>query len=282
MTDPAAPLTPTSPAPPDWTAFARAGEWRRALAAARVTGAAELAELLEGVLGVQEGVRARRFGQARRALAGLREGLADAGARGLGGEAAVIASLVNPDALNAALTALEGQGKGRDGETEPDALRERLAPALAQPLTRAEALNALGVLHALREEPDAARALLEEARAADPGHYRALTNLGNLDLEANDPAGAEARYREALRLQPDHDGAHHNLGVALRRQGKLHEAVGSIRRAQRLNVRRSQADTRDELREQFRAGTNSRTLRWVLLALAAGLVLYLLLRGAGG
>lgn len=280
MTDPASPPTSPSP-PPDWTAFARAGEWRRALAAARVMGAAELAELLEGVLGVQEGVRARRFGQARRALAGLREGLADAGARGLGGEAALIASLAGPDALDAALTALEGLGKGRDGETEPDALRERLAPALAQPLTRAEALNALGVQHALRGEPEAARAVLEEARAADPGHYRALTNLGNLDLEANDPAGAEARYREALRLQPEYDGAHHNLGVALRRQGKLHEAVGSIRRAQRLNVRRTQADTREELREQFRAGTGLRTLRWVLLALVAGLVLFLL-RGAGG
>ncbi|MEF2277539.1 tetratricopeptide repeat protein [Deinococcus sp. YIM 134068] len=265
-------------APPDWTAFARAGEWGRALSAARIgTAPAELTEVLGSVSAVQEAVRARRLPQARRAWVGLEEALRELG----GGERALLTSLLGPEELGAALGVLEGLGRGTSGESDPEALRERLAPALAHPLTRAEALNALGVLHALREEPEEARARFGEALGADAGHYRALTNLGNLDLEAGHPAEAEARYREALRFNPDFDGAHHNLGVALRRQGRVHEAVGSIRRAQRLSVRRSQEDTRAEMREQFRTSARLRLLRWVLLAVAA-LVLFLILRGTGG
>lgn len=287
MTDPAHPPGPPTADPPqdsaprDWTGFARAGEWRRALVAARLTGAPpEVTALLEGAVSVQEGVRARRLPQARRAWTRLQEALEEAQARGLAGEAALVASLLSPGALGEALTALEGPGRG-SGETEPDALRERLAPALAHPLTRAEALNGVGVLHALRDEPGAARTTFEEALEADPGHYRVITNIGNLELEAGHPAGAEARYREVLRLNPDYDGAHHNLGVALRRQGKVYESVGSIRRAQRLSVKRSQEDTREDMREQFRTNARLRNLRWVLLA-AAVLLLLLIVRGAGG
>ncbi|WP_216317638.1 tetratricopeptide repeat protein [Deinococcus aestuarii] len=282
MTDSAPSSTPSAAAPPDWAAFARAGEWRRSLAAARVTGAPpELTGVLDSVLHVQEAVRGRRLPQARRAWAGLEEALGDLPARGLAGEGALLKTLVSPRALGDALASLDGLGRGTGGETEPEALRERLAPALAHPLTRAEALNALGVLHALREEPGEARARFGEAQAADAGHYRALTNLANLDLEAGRPAEAEARYREVLRLNPDFDGAHHNLGVALRRQGRVHESVGAIRRAQRLSVRRSQEDTRDEMREGFRRDARLRAVRLVLLALAV-LVLFLAVRGAVG
>jgi len=272
MTAPGSSPAPPPP-PPDWTALARAGEWRRALAAARLSGATGAAAPLEAVLAVQEHVRARRFGAARRAVLRVREELEAAGASG---EAALIGSLTRPQELEQAVAVLEDSG-----ETEPQTLRERLAPALAHPLTRAEALNMLGVLHALREEPGEARTHFGEALAADAGHYRAGTNLGNLDLEAGHLAEAEARYREVLRLSPDYDGAHHNLGVALRRQGRLHESVGSIRRAQRLGNKRLQDTSREELRDQFRGNETVRRLRWGLIAGAAGL-LWLLLRGPGG
>ncbi|EYB67655.1 hypothetical protein DEIPH_ctg033orf0073 [Deinococcus phoenicis] len=282
MTDPGRSPSPPLDAPPDWGTFARDGEWRRALAAARITVApAELREALERVVDLQGAVRARRFPQARRAWTGLQEALEAAQGQGLTGEAALLRSLVRPDALGEALAVLEGLGRGPGGETEPDALRERLAPAFAHPLTRAEALNAVGVLHALHGEAELARAVFGEALAADPSHYRAVTNIGNLELEAGHPAQAETRYREVLRLNPDYDGAHHNLGVALRRQGKLHESVGSIRRAQRLGVKRSQEDSREDLREQFRGNTTFRSLRWVLLA-AGLLVLFLIVRGLVG
>ncbi|MBB5232957.1 tetratricopeptide (TPR) repeat protein [Deinococcus budaensis] len=272
MTDSGSPAAPP-PAPPDWTGFARAGEWRRALAAARLTGADHAAGLLEAVLAVQDGLRARRLGPARRSAGRLRELLEAAGASG---EAALLGSLTRPRELDGALDALADSG-----ETDPGTLRERLAPALAHPLTRAEALNMLGVLHALREEPGEARTLFGGALEADAGHYRAGTNLGNLDLEAGRPAEAEARYREVLRLSPEYDGAHHNLGVALRRQGRLQESVRSIRHAQRLGNKRLQESSREDLRDQFRSSEAIRRLRWGLIAGAAGL-LWLLLRGQGG
>lgn len=282
MTDPG--LSPSTPpeSAPDWGSFARAGEWRRALAAARLTPTpAALRGALEGIVNVQEAVRARSLGQARRALAGLQDDLEAAAGEGLTGEVALLRALVRPGALGEALTVLEATRRAPGGETEPEALNARLVPALEHPLTRAEALNAVGVLHALREEPEAARAAFGEALNADPAHYRAMTNLGNLELEAGQPAQAEARYREVLRLNPDYDGAHHNLGVALRRQGKLHESVGAIRRGQRLGMKRSREESREDLREQFGHRAPPPALRWVLIAVGV-LVLFLLLRGGLG
>ncbi|THF89075.1 tetratricopeptide repeat protein [Deinococcus sp. KSM4-11] len=125
-----------------------------------------------------------------------------------------------------------------------------------------------------------ARERFEEALQADPGHYRAITNLGNLSLEAGDAKAAEARYREALKLNAEYDGAHHNLGVALRRQGRVGEAVSAIRRGQRLSMRRSKDDTQAEMREQFAGSPLLRWIRIVVIAVIVVLVL-LALRGLG-
>ncbi len=262
------------PAPlPDLGEVIRAGEWRRALAVSRLNGSgADLQEALEAVFRFQETVRARRYPSARRALADYREALAG------GAEAAELSVLrraADPDALGAALDALAAHLK----EPDPEVLAAGLAPALAQPLTRAEALNIQGVLLALQDESAGARALFEAALEADPGHYRALTNLGNLDIESGDHAGAEARYREVIRLNPEYDGGHHNLGVALRRQGKMGEAVRSIRRGQRLGMKRSREDADAEVKAQFAANPLFKGMRWVLIAVVI-LVLFLALRGA--
>ncbi|MCP2013558.1 tetratricopeptide (TPR) repeat protein [Deinococcus sp. HSC-46F16] len=268
--------------PPDWREFARTGEWRRALAAARLSGQAEVAAMLEAVCGVQEHVRARRLGLARRALGGLKTRLEDSDSPG---EAARLRGLVDVEGLEAALGALEAQRQGREAETDPAALAAQLAPALTHPLTRSEGLNALGVLHALRGEGAEAREQFGAALAHDAGHYRAGTNLGNLDLEEGRLAEAEARYREVIGTQPDYDGAHHNLGVALRRQGRLAESVASIRRAQRLSLKGSQRESREEARAGLgRLGggaAGAGGLRWGLLG-GGALLLFGLLRGFGG
>lgn len=262
----------------DWKPFARNSEWRRAQAAAHLLPAApEISAALAALVAVQDDVRARKYPGARRALTGYGQALTEGEAAGLVGEMALLRSLVAPEVLGQGVAALEGGS----GIADPGELSEVLKPAHAHPMTRAEAYNALGVLHALREEPDAARSAFEDARRTDPGHYRALMNLGNLDLEAGRPAEAEVCYREVLKLAPDYEGAHHNLGVALRRQGKVYESVGSIRRAQRLSVRQSQQETRDDMREQFKANPRLRAIRWVLLA-AVVLILLLIFRGAGG
>lgn len=270
----------SAPAEPalDWKPFARSGEWRRAQAAAHLLPAApEISAALGALVAAQDDVRARKYPGARRALAGYSQALTEGEAAGLVGEMALLRSLVAPEVLDHGLGALEGGS----GVADPGELSDVLRPAHAHPITHAEACNALGVLHALREEPEPARSAFEEARRLDPGHYRALMNLGNLDLEAGRPAEAERCYREVLKLAPDYEGAHHNLGVSLRRQGKVYESVGSIRRAQRLGVRQSQQETREDMREQFKANPKLRAVRWVLLA-AAVLIVVLIFRGAGG
>ena len=262
----------------DWKPFARSGEWRRAQAAAHLLPAApEISAALGALVAAQDDVRARKYPGARRALAGYSQALTGGEAAGLVGEMALLRSLVAPEVLGQGVAALEGGS----GIADPGELSEVLKPAHSHAMTQAEAYNALGVLHALREDPEAARSAFEDARRTDPGHYRALMNLGNLDLEAGRPAEAEVCYREVLKLAPDYEGAHHNLGVALRRQGKVYESVGSIRRAQRLSVRQSQQETREDMREQFKANPKLRTVRWVLLV-AALLIVLLIFRGAGG
>ncbi|WP_412029517.1 tetratricopeptide repeat protein [Deinococcus yunweiensis] len=277
MTDPAGVTRQDAPEPalPDLGDLIRAGEWRRALATARVRRAdPSLEETLSAVVGILEGVRARRAPAARRALRELRDALAE----GTAHEFALLRRQLDLDAIEAALTAVSIRAADLPEQAD---LEARLAPALAVTLTRAEALNTLGVRAAALGETDRARALFEEAMTSDPGHYRALTNLGNLSLEAGDAATAEARYREAIRLNEEFDGAHHNLGVALRRQGRVGEAVGAIRRGQRLGMRRSKDDTEAEMKEQFAASPVLRWGRIALLVLVAVLVM-LALRGAVG
>ncbi|GGS23758.1 hypothetical protein GCM10008961_14100 [Deinococcus knuensis] len=249
-------------------------EWRRALATARAQGAPlDLEQALDTVLTVQSAVRARRYPAARQAAAELAPLLPAVPEP----EGSALRAQVDPQELTGALRALDAGQKVAD----PAELAALLAGALAQPLTRAEALNMQGILHAVSGEAGQARAVLEEAMQADPGHYRALTNLGNLDMEAGQFAAAEAVYRQVLTLNPDYDGGHHNLGVALRRQGRVAEGVKSIRRGQQLSMKRSKEDTNAEMKEQFAQNPAMKNLRWVLIAVAA-LIVFLVVRGVGG
>ena len=260
---------------PSWQAFARQNDWGRAQAVASLREpGSELHVALQSVAALQEDVRARKYASARRALNALQVSLTELLQRRQG-EAALLQSLIMPERLGAALTALEAGS----GEADPAALHAKLTEAEAHPLTRAEALNALGVLHALREEPDAAQRCFTEALAHDAGHYRARMNLGNLALEAGHAKSAEEQYREVLKIAPNYDGAHHNLGVALRRQGKVYESVGSIRKAQRLNVKRTQQESREELKEQMQNNPQMRQLRNIILAVLVGVIVLVVLLG---
>ncbi|MDV6375804.1 tetratricopeptide repeat protein [Deinococcus arenicola] len=285
MSDPARSAAPSAVKPaglpadaaplPDLAEVIRTGEWRRALAVSRLNGTdTDVQESLEAVFRFQETVRARRYPSARRALADYREALTGGSNAS---ELSVLRHAADPDTLEGALDALAAHLK----EPDPLALETGLAPALAQPLTRAEALNIQGVLLAIQDNSEEARTLFEGALEADAGHYRALTNLGNLDIERGDFAAAETKYREVIRLSPDYDGGHHNLGVALRRQGKMGEAVRSIRRGQQLGMKRSKEDTDAEVKAQFASNPLFRGLRWVLIAVVV-LVLFLALRGMLG
>ncbi|MFC4639323.1 hypothetical protein [Deinococcus hohokamensis] len=254
----------------------RSGQWSQATEFARRERLdVDVQDALDLLPAFQAHVRARRYPGARMALSAYRTALGRAPATAP--ERAAVEFAVSPDDLDAALAALDHLQQ----ETDAGRLASGLAPALAHPLTRAEALNMQGVQAAMLGDTAGSRAHLEAALQADPGHYRALTNLGNLDLEAGDAAGAEVHYRQVIALNPDYDGGHHNLGVALRRQGKIGESVAAIRRGQRLSVKRSQDDSKADAQDQLARSPALRTLRWALLA-ALGFGMVALMRAGGG
>ncbi|MGY2893700.1 tetratricopeptide repeat protein [Deinococcus sp. UYEF24] len=261
----------------DWAGYLRAREYRRALAAARVGNAdPEVQAALEDLFDLQEALRARRLGLASRLATRLpthTEAMEDP---------APFRRALDPDGLLRS----EGSGKSTleagvaalvaaDAErlTDAPSLEARLAPAMSEPLTRAEALNTLGVLHALQDREAQARQAFGEAFAHDPGHFRALTNLGNMALEGGDPASAEKLYRQAIALNGDYAGAHHNLGVALRKLGRLNDSVRAIKAGQRLSVRQTKRDQDDELKSNPGTQRTVQLLRIGMIVVVVVLVL---------
>ncbi len=71
------------------------------------------------------------------------------------------------------------------------------------------------------------RALRWQARAARlaPGNAATYYNLGYLRERLNDAVGAEAAFRQAVALAPLLDQAWYGWGLALRRLGRLKEAL---------------------------------------------------------
>lgn len=251
----------------DWAGYLRAGEYRRALAAARVGHAEEaLQAALEDVFDLQEALRARRLLLASKLSARLSARVAELQ------QPADFRAVIDPRRLESGVAALLAADQER--LTDEVSLTSRLEPALHGALTRAEALNTLGVLHALQDREGQARQAFGEAFAHDPGHYRALTNLGNMALEGGDPASAEKLYRQAIALNGDYAGAHHNLGVALRKLGRLNDSVRAIKTGQRLSVRQTKRDQDDELKSS--PGTQ-RTVQLIRIGLAVLVVLLVLL-----
>ena len=262
--------TPGGPNPDglnlDWAGYLRQGEYRRALAAARIGEAeVEVQSALEVLYDLQDAVRARRLSVAQRQAGRLGEHLEAMTQPG------VFRTVLDPAVLVAALEAL--LAADRERLTDPEQLETRLHLAMRDGLTRAEALNTLGVLHALQDREARARQLFGEAIAHDPGHYRALTNLGNMALEGGDAAGAETMYRQAIALNSDYAGAHHNLGVALRKQGRINDSVRAIKAGQRLSVRQTRRDQDDELKADPRTQRTVQLLRIGMIVLVVLLVL---------
>ncbi len=84
------------------------------------------------------------------------------------------------------------------------------------------AREALGALADAREALDTALALAPERT-----NFR--ITAGTLALAAGDDVAAEAHFRAALARDPNAAPAHTNLGTALKRQGRLAEAVEAFR-----------------------------------------------------
>lgn len=243
----------------------------QALLQARADGDMEGAAVLDTWLELRNLLRSKRPEQALTALEGwltdleLPEGAPPPAAvpQYLPHTAAGVQAVLRDPQLPAHLRAL---GTLKRWQTPAEA-EAALTGALAHPLTRAEALNLLGVLAA--ETGDAGRAaqVFAQALAADPGHYRALTNRAGLAAERGDDASAEADLRRALELNPDHHAAHQNLAVVLRRQGKRGEAVRALRRAQRLDYRQSGKRSSDQARRELAGLPRIPRAAWLALGL---------------
>jgi tetratricopeptide (TPR) repeat protein len=188
---------------------------------------------LKQVLAWQEATEAKRYLEALKCLAQITEP---------SNHISEVVMVLDVMALERATVSLKN---GEDAAiTEPHILRTHLEMALQHPLTKAEAHNRLGVLHALLGEPDLARAEFDAALLERPEHYRALTNLGNLLLEAGDAVAAEERYRQAVKIAPDYGIAHNNLAVALKKQRKISAAVQALKQSTRLERRKFQEESR--------------------------------------
>jgi len=153
----------------------------------------------------------------------------------------------------------EQQGRLEEAEKE---LRRSLA---LQP-DHLKSMLRLGHLERRRDQPDAARAMFEAALGIAPDNWEALVALAALDEDGGNPEHAERRLRQAVSLEnipipdahlrlsrllehvgrhdeaievarqatehyPHHDIAWRQLGQALKRQGRLHEAVAAFARA---------------------------------------------------
>ena len=76
--------------------------------------------------------------------------------------------------------------------------------------------------------------LFEQALRADTNNALAHNNLGVALRKQGRIGDAIAHYDTALRLKPDYPAAHHNLGLALMRVGQIDEAVAHFRQALNL------------------------------------------------
>jgi tetratricopeptide (TPR) repeat protein len=156
----------------------------------------------------------------------------------------------------------ERQGRLDEAESE-------LQRTLEMQPDHAQAILRLGYIKRRQGKPDLARARFEEALALVPDSWETLLALAALDEEAGDRSGAEARLRRVTALDylpvpdahvrlsrlletagrdgeaidvarqtterfPEHDIAWRQLGQALKRQGRLDEAVAAFSRAHAL------------------------------------------------
>lgn len=95
----------------------------------------------------------------------------------------------------------------------------------------AEVLNKMGIICIYRKDTQKAREYFNRTLELDPNHVAATCNLGNVELDEGDMEKAEALYRKALQLDQDYGIAHNNLAFILKKTGRISEAVGHMKRA---------------------------------------------------
>jgi len=79
-----------------------------------------------------------------------------------------------------------------------------------------------------------AEQICRQVLRSEPWHVNALRLLGLIALQAQDNDLARDCLSKAVQVAPDDADSHNNLAIALREQGKLKEAIASLRECIRL------------------------------------------------
>lgn len=116
-----------------------------------------------------------------------------------------------------------------------DAARRRLLHVLDRAPNLTPALHFLGVVEHMDGDSAKGLALLQRARAQSPDDYDIRKNLANLLNDMNRCAEAESLYRELVTERPQDPNNHSNHCIALRKLGRMEEAVASGRHAVELD-----------------------------------------------
>lgn len=96
-----------------------------------------------------------------------------------------------------------------------------------------ECLNKIGVAYAGIEDLDRAEAYFSRALELDPGYAQALSNTGNILYSRKQYEQAIDLYKRALAADPTYYLARRNMAAALRKAGRVSEAVQTLRTADR-------------------------------------------------
>ncbi|HYL06519.1 MAG TPA: tetratricopeptide repeat protein, partial [Thermoanaerobaculia bacterium] len=120
-----------------------------------------------------------------------------------------------------ALAALRERLAAEPAESEV-AAQQRL---VAQRPQDAAVWNDLGNLLFLAGQPGEAETAFRRAIAIDPHRASALYNLGLLQQQAGKPAEARQLYGKVLEIEPRHAWAHYQLGTLYERKGDKSRAV---------------------------------------------------------
>lgn len=105
-----------------------------------------------------------------------------------------------------------------------------------------DGLQLLGVIALQRGDAELAVDLLTQSLAVESGFANVHSNLGSALKRVGRIDDALASYRNALAIDPNFVGAHLNLGFLFRDTGKLDAAVDSLRTALALDPENSKAE----------------------------------------
>jgi len=131
--------------------------------------------------------------------------------------------------------ALKETGHSREGVEMLDAAVAAGRESILLKPDSSYAHQSLGYVLKSQGKLDEAIAEYRTAVRLKPDDAKTHNALGAVLCDAKrDYPAAEAAFREAIRLDPDSSAAHMNLGVALRKHGKLDEAIAECREAIRL------------------------------------------------